>query len=264
MALFAVVGIGIWSIWKTAHHNTPSETSGDENSQQETFDKYRRVSLEELRTIVIDHRDHPETIIIDARPASLWSEGHIIGSKNLAYEEMRQSFDPTDEQKSAEWIILATDPVSAGRFAELFETRGIPPDRIRLFDETYDSWQRKTGLVVRKADPSSLLDITKVTLTSPQEAKAAIDSGGQWFLLDIRSPDSFSKERIAGSTNIPLSELEEKRAMIPLTARTLVYGKDDRESFSGGVLLFDLGFFNAITLSAGFDAWKDAGLPIEE
>lgn len=263
MALIAVVSIGVWSFWKTSRHTTP-ETSDHENSTQETPDKYVKISPKDLRSIVINHTDHPETIIIDTRPASMWSEGHIIGSKNLSYEEMQDSFAPTDIQKSAEWIILATDQLSALHFAELLENRGIPRDRLRLLDGNYASWEQQTGLVVRKADPSSLLDVTKVTLHSPKEAKEIIDKGGQWFLLDIRPSDSFNREHIVGATNIPFSELEEKRAMIPLTARALVYGKDDRESFAGGVLLFDLGFFNTITLSAGFDAWKDAGLPTEK
>lgn len=258
--LFLVVGIGIGSFFRSKGDSAETKVSKD-IPQEETLNDFQKISVEELRSIVLGKNIPEETVILDIRPALSWSNEHGIGSKNLPPEE-GASFEPTEFEKKQKWIIIAPDTSSARRFITLLETRGIASDQIRVLDGTFETWKEKTGLVVGKADPTSPVDVTKVTLVTPEEAKAKIDRGGQWFILDVRSLERFSESHVTGATNIPLSELEEKRFVIPSTANIFVYGGDDRESFSAGVLLFDLGHFNTITLSAGFTDWKTKNLPL--
>ncbi len=259
LGLALVVGIGVWSFFRSGK-NTIDDTT-DAPAPEESATDFRTISLQELKDIVLQKQPDENALIIDMRPTSLWADEHIIGSESLLFEDAEQSLQPTDAEKSKDWIIVAPDSSTGGRLVALLRNRGVPDEHIRVFDGTYETWKEKTGLIIRRADPTSALDATKVTLASPEEAEAKIGAGGQWFILDIRDTDAFSKGHIASATNIPFEDIEAKRSAIPSTASILVYGANDRESFSGGVLLFDLGFFNTLTLSAGFDDWKAKNLP---
>lgn len=262
LGLALVAAIGTWSFMRFTRDQSSDQKQADNSTQQRAATDFHTTSLQALQDIVLDRQSDKGAHIVDMRPTSLWADEHIIGSENLMLEDAEQNFHPTDAEKSQNWIIVAPSTSAAGQLVALFRSRGIPNDRISVFDGTYESWKEKTGLVVHRADPTSALDVTKVTLVSPEEAKERIGRGGQWFILDTRSPDLFAGGHIAGATNIPFSEIETRRRIIPSTASILVYGANDRESFAGGVLLFDLGFFNTITLSSGFDEWKTKGLPM--
>ncbi len=260
LGLFLVLAIGVWSFFRSekgASKEIPPQSASEEAV---TFQK---ISLEELRDIVLERKKSEETILLDIRPSSLWAEEHIIGSKNLMYEDASQSLQPTDAEKTKHWILVSPDTSLAGRFVTLLREREIPDERIRVFDGTYETWKEKTGLVIRRADPSSPIDVTKIRLVTPEEAKKKIEEGGKWFILDTRSPEWFAKDHIAGAINIPFPTIEENRKTIPSTANIFVYGDTDREGFAAGVLLFDLGFFNTYTLSSSFDDWKARDFPTE-
>lgn len=257
-----VAAIGAWSFFRFAKDRSAQKDEPNNAGQPNIATDFHTTSLQKLQDIVLEKQADNNTRIVDIRPTSLWADEHIIGSENLMLEDAEQNFQPTDTEKSQNWVIVAPSTSSAGQLVALFRARGIPNERISVFDGTYESWKEKTGLVVHRADPTSALDVTKVTLVSPEEAKARIGRGGQWFILDTRSPDAFFQGHIAGATNIPFATIETSRRIIPSTASILVYGANDRESFAGGVLLFDLGFFNTITLSTGFDTWKAKNLPM--
>ncbi len=261
--LLLIVGIGVWFFFRSGR-NGNDEKMATSAPEQEVLTDFQKISSDDLKNIVLQRSNTEEAFILDTRPTSLWSSEHIIGSKSLTYEDANQSLQPTDDEKKKQWIIIAPDTLSAGSFVALLQKRGVSNKNIRVFDGTYETWKENTGLVVQTADPSSPLDVTKVTLASPENAKANIDGDKQWFILDVRSADLFAGGHIVGAINIPFSEIEGKRATIPSTMNILVYGGDDRESFAGGVLLFDLGFFDVITLSAGFDEWKAKNLPISK
>ncbi len=264
LGLALIIGIGIWSFFRLKNNQQSDKSSLSDTTQREIATDFHTITLQKLQDIVLQKDPNDRTRIIDMRPASLWADEHIIGSESLIIEDAEQFFQPAATEKSQNWVIVAPSTSLAGQLVALMRTQGIPDEHISVFDGTYESWKEKTGLIIRRADPTSSLDVTKVILTSPEKAKEKIGSGGQWFILDIRSPNLFSQGHIAGATNIPLANVETNRGMIPSTANILIYGASDRESFAGGVLLFDLGFFNTITLSSGFNEWKAKNLPIEK
>lgn len=266
VGLASILAIGAWSFFHTSQqkNNIERDTSTPQ-SEESVPDTFQRVSISEMRSIILSGNPNEETIILDTRPTSLWSESHGIGSRSFS-EDIQNEFPFSKEviQKTLSWIILAPNGASANQAIATLQKRGVHDNRIKLFDGTYEQWEKETGLVIRQANPESPVDVTKIRLASPEGAKAEIARGGPWFLLDIRSPESFAMGHLPGATNIPFSQIERNRVLIPKTANIFVYGKDDRESFAGGVLLFDLGFFNTLTLSAGFDEWKNKNLPTEQ
>ena len=84
------------------------------------------------------------------------------------------------------------------------------------------------------------------------------------FILDVRRPDEFAAGHIEGAVNIPLQELDGRIAELPqdLNAPFLVYCKVGIRGNFGLVYLKLLGYTNVRNITSGFDAWKNADLPV--
>lgn len=265
LGLISVVMIGAWSFFHTDRQKNQIE--GDRTvleSEKSVPENIQKISVSELKDIVLTGSSNERTVLLDSRPTSLWFESHIIGSESFSEDARNDFLSENAVQGISRWIIIASDAKTTNQSIAILQNSGVKDDQIKIFDGTYEKWEAETGLVIRQANPESAIDTTKVRLASPEEARKEIAKGGRWFLLDIRSPESFASGHLPGATNIPLFQVEKDRSLIPKTANIFVYGKDDRESFSGGVLLFDLGFFNTLTLSAGFNEWKSKNFPTEK
>ena len=255
--LLVAVGIGAWSVFSSTRKETPSTPLVETRSEN-----FAKISREELKKLVLGvGTEEALPLIADIRPATLFAEEHIIGSRNFPLENLGD-FAPNDRERAASWVIVAPDSATAEKAIALLKGKGIAEERVVALDGTFEQWKGEIGLTAGTADPTSPVDVAKVRLETPEKAKELVGKGGRWFILDIRSPDDFRREHIAGATNIPFADIETNRRLIPSSASILVYGATDRESFAGGVILFDLGFFSTITLSGGFDDWKTKGLPV--
>ena len=92
---------------------------------------------------------------------------------------------------------------------------------------------------------------------SQDEAKAIIDSGVEYILLDVRTQAEYDEKHIAGAILIPVdeikvraeSELPAKNALIMVYCRTGVRSKNASES------LVELGFVNVQDIG-GISTWS--------
>jgi rhodanese-related sulfurtransferase len=101
---------------------------------------------------------------------------------------------------------------------------------------------------------------TKTKDLTPQQVKTALDAH-QILLIDVREPDEFAAEKIAGAMNVPLSTLN-PAALPDAGGKTIVLqcagGKRsamavDRCRKAGQAI--------ETHLAGGLAAWKAAGLP---
>lgn len=60
--------------------------------------------------------------------------------------------------------------------------------------------------------PATDADVPRVSI---EEAKAALESGAA-VIVDVRSPDAFASSHVAGSSNVPLGDIEMNLASVPL------------------------------------------------
>lgn len=84
-------------------------------------------------------------------------------------------------------------------------------------------------------------------------------------LIDVCEPAEFAGGHAAGARNVPLGSLEGSKALpgnksVPVV---LLCASGARASRAAG-LLRKAGYENAVTLSGGTAAWRDASLPIEK
>jgi rhodanese-related sulfurtransferase len=83
--------------------------------------------------------------------------------------------------------------------------------------------------------------------------------------LDVRTRPG--KQQIRGALRYnPKALLTEERLTLPFAhdGRIVVYGDNDQEASQVAARLRQQGYANAAVLEGGFDAYRDAGLPVEE
>lgn len=265
VGLFAMLLIGGWWLYQNIHAKVFQDTASSDLIPHHDFNL---ASTEELKKILFsgssEGTNQRKTRVLDARPGSLWSEDHVVGSESLTPEDAKRSFEPSADELASYWIVLGDTRERARSLADILVDRGIGVDKVTLYDGTFSTWKAETGLTITPGNPSVLSDISKVKLLSLSEANAALQKGAFRKVIDVRSPQTFSSGHIPNAVNIPFSDLERRRGELSTLSSTLVYGGTDLESFQTGTLFFDFGIFSASTLSDGFDAWKDAGFPIEK
>jgi rhodanese-related sulfurtransferase len=104
-----------------------------------------------------------------------------------------------------------------------------------------------------KATPS--VEIT------PAEAYAKIQQGA--FFLDVRSQAEWDQFHIAGSTLIPLDQLQNRLSELPKDKDIVVVCLSGHRSLSGTAILQQAGFPRVSCLSGGLQAWTAAGYPVQ-
>jgi rhodanese-related sulfurtransferase len=100
---------------------------------------------------------------------------------------------------------------------------------------------------------------------TPQNAVQLINRA-KASLIDVSDPAEFAAAHAKGSKNIPLKELETKLGVTCKNkALPVIFicplGK---RSATAATLAKKMGYLEAISLSGGLRAWRDANLPIEK
>ena len=95
---------------------------------------------------------------------------------------------------------------------------------------------------------------------SPAQAYAKYQQGA--FFLDVRSQEEWNQFHIAGSTLIPLDQLQNRLSELPNNKDIVVVCLTGHRSMSGATILQQAGFTRVSTLSGGLQAWIDANYPV--
>lgn len=86
------------------------------------------------------------------------------------------------------------------------------------------------------------------------------------LVLDVREPARFAEGRILGARNLPLADLAKRAGELEkFKNRPVIVACDSGSSSQRAVReLRARGFANAVSLSGGFRAWLQGGLPMEK
>lgn len=88
-----------------------------------------------------------------------------------------------------------------------------------------------------------------------------------YVVVDVLSPEEYSREHIPGAINIPLEQLSEVAAtQLNKNSRIIVYGGAHEHSASNKAaeVLENLGFRRVADFDGGINAWKQAGYKTEK
>jgi sulfur-carrier protein adenylyltransferase/sulfurtransferase len=128
---------------------------------------------------------------------------------------------------------------------------GTHPTVTKLID--YDQF---CGIVQPAQDHSAGATVSASEIT-PVELKAKLDAGETPFILDVREPNEYQINKIAGSTLIPLGELPRRYQELPKDRQIITQCKMGGRSAKAQDFLKTVGFTNVLNLKGGILEWID-------
>jgi rhodanese-related sulfurtransferase len=112
------------------------------------------------------------------------------------------------------------------------------------------------GILLLRSKAAPSFEIT------PAQAYAKFQQGA--FFLDVRNQDEWDQFHIAGSTLIPLDQLQNRLNELPNDQDIVVVCLSGHRSQSGVAILQQAGFTRISCLTGGLQAWMDASYPVEK
>jgi rhodanese-related sulfurtransferase len=109
-----------------------------------------------------------------------------------------------------------------------------------------------------------MMEATRVTV---DEVKERINRGELFTFVDTRNPTAWAEadQKLPGAIRVPEKEVTEHLDDIPRDRTVITYCTCPHEASSSSVAqtLAENGWKNVHPLCEGFDAWKNAGLPLD-
>ena len=136
----------------------------------------------------------------------------------------------------------------------------IPVAAMILLNCNNYSNSNKTNLSQKKAEQS--IPETTSDAVSIQFIKSEFDSGKEFYLLDVRTKDEYSQERlIFADDQIPYDSMELYRDRLPKDKEKTIYlfCRSSRRSGIATEYLRSLGYTHAYNITGGLLAWQEAG-----
>lgn len=100
---------------------------------------------------------------------------------------------------------------------------------------------------------------------TPQEFKKLVDSGANYTLVDVRTPDEYREGHIKGSTLLPLDQLEIIEKKIPDKKKAIyVNCRSGARSSQAVQIMQKLGYTQVFNLTGGIMLWQNLGYPLEK
>jgi rhodanese-related sulfurtransferase len=107
----------------------------------------------------------------------------------------------------------------------------------------------------------------EATRVMVEEVKERMNRGEQFAFIDTRNPVAWveSDVKLPGAIRVPANELDEHLSEIPRDRTVITYCTWPHEGSSASVALqlLEKGYKNVHPLYGGFDAWREAGLPVD-
>jgi rhodanese-related sulfurtransferase len=116
-------------------------------------------------------------------------------------------------------------------------------------------------LIVGCGDSADTATLDAVT---PEQAAEVLAENPDAILLDIRTPEEFASERIAGSENVDFyaADFADRLATLDRSETYVVYCRSGNRSAAAMDVFADLGFETVYEVDGGIVSWVAAGLPI--
>ena len=109
--------------------------------------------------------------------------------------------------------------------------------------------------------PTTLPSITPTDAAAAIDPSAAPDPATRPLIVDVREPDEFATERIAGVVLLPISQFAARHGELPKDRPLLMLCAAGSRSTSATMFLIQNGWTSVRNVTNGMNGWRDAGLP---
>jgi glyoxylase-like metal-dependent hydrolase (beta-lactamase superfamily II) len=187
---------------------------------------------------------------LDVRPGEQFARGHVPGSISIALSGQFASWAGAVLGLSSRPVLIAETPEQLAEARMRLARIGLEAERGYLKDGV-GGWQR-AGF--------ALAELPEIT---PQDLQKQLESGAIQ-VLDVRREPEWQAGHIADAGWWPLDNFRVSTPEIDPKAPLAVHCKGGYRSMIACSLLLRAGLQNVMNLSGGFDAWKEARLPVAE
>ncbi len=216
--------------------------------ERETLDKALEQGLRPVELDEVLAMSNAGVQVLDVRDAAEYAKGHLAGSINIGLGGQYATWAGT-VLDPARPIVIVAEP---GREQEAAMRLG----RIG-FDEV--KGYLKDGMVVLASRPDLVLTTERVSAPTLAEELASAEPP---VVMDVRSAKEWAEKHLAGSVNLPLSQLHERVDELPRHRRIVLHCAGGyRSSIAAGVLN-QHGRSDVAELAGGLAAWEAAKLPV--
>jgi adenylyltransferase/sulfurtransferase len=158
--------------------------------------------------------------------------GEPLVGRFLIYDALRMKFRELKLRKDPDCPVCGTHPTVT-----------------KLID--YDQF---CGIHPAEPEPAVVNQATEINSV---ELKQRLDRGDNLFLLDVREPNEYQINKIAGSTLVPLGEVPRRYAELNPDDEMVVYCKMGGRSARAADFLRSVGFKKVLNLRGGILDWID-------
>src|SRR6476619_4442783 len=161
--------------------------------------------------------------------------GEPLIGRFLIYDALKMKFRELKLRKDPDCPVCGTHP-TVTRLIDYEQFCGLRPE---------PQAAQSTGAAVNEWE------------ITPVELKRRLDAGDDLFILDVREPNEYQINRIAGSTLIPLGELPRRYQELPRDREIIAQCKMGGRSAKAMDFLKSVGFTKVKNLKGGIRDWID-------
>jgi rhodanese-related sulfurtransferase len=204
--------------------------------------------------------------LLDVRQVDEFAAGRPAGAINCPVGQLANAADEQLAVRSAAIVCYSNDETRARIGAGLLRRIGYP--NVGWLRGGWTAWRDSEQDCTDGALPSYPAALDTVVdgrdPVSVQEAAAA-SAAGQVKLIDVRRSSEFALGHIRSSRWVPRGDLERRLSGVAEVDDDLVLVSDRgvRAALAAATAR-SLGYARVRVLTGGFEAWKAAGLPIEQ
>jgi hydroxyacylglutathione hydrolase len=188
--------------------------------------------------------------VIDMRPADDFAMGAIPGTVNVP---MNGSFTTW-----MGWLVPYT--------ADFYLIGDLKTVDMAVRDLAMIGLDRVGGWfdpsIVAECAAASRQPLSQIPQIAAADLEESLKNGGV-TLVDVRDDNEWTAGHIGGATHISLGRLGDRLGELPLKKPIVVHCAAGARSMIGASVLKARGIDRVINLTGGFDAWTQAGLPVE-
>ncbi len=232
-----------------------------------------------------EQMDAGKPFILDVRePKELQDNGFIEGAVNIPVRTLTKNLDKLPSDKNAPILVYCAIGHRGALALGVLNLLGYT--NAKSISNGFNAWKAanlpvKTGEpVAPKAGTAAQVDKDMFTVldkylsglpdgfngVAPAKAKEQMDASKP-FILDVREPKELTDNgKIEGAVNIPVRTLVKSLDKLPTdkNAPIIVYCAIGHRGGLALEALNLLGYTNVKSISGGFNAWKDAKLPVSQ